>query len=187
MADKKPRILQNNKDMAWSLIPLLLACLVIAAVAGQCSLRVGGPSQGEVPRVDLGASLQADAAALPFPVRQPQIPESWIPNSASRPTVTGDKVASMVGFITDKGNFLGLTQSDATEDQLVEFVAKGSRTATGSENLGGTNWVVYGGDGVESIWVADFGRTHAVVTGSGTSDEFVTLATAVSSARPLAS
>ena len=185
VADKKPRILQSNKDMAWSLIPLLLACLAIAAVAGQCSLRVGGPSQGTVPRVDLGASLQADAAALPFPIREPKVPDSWTPNSASRPTITGDKVGSTVGFITDKGNYLALTQSDATEDQLVQYVAQGSRTATGAENLGGTNWVVYGGDGVESIWVADFGRTHAVVTGSGTSDEFVTLATAVSSAAPL--
>ena len=187
VADKKPRIQQNNKDMAWSLIPLILACLVIAAVAGQCSLRVGGPTQGQVPRIDLDASLQADAAALDFPIRIPVVPDTWIPNSATRQTVSGaaGNAESTVGFVTEAGGFLSLTQSDASEDVIVESVAGGSRMATGSTTLDDTNWVIYGGDGVEALWVADLGATRAVVTGSGLEDEYAALATATSNAKPI--
>lgn len=187
VADKKPRILQNNKDMAWSLIPLLLACLVIAAVAGQCSLRVGGPEAGTVPRIDLGASLQADADTVAFPVRQPQVPAEWIANSASRRTVTGSSSeASTVGFYTDAGNYLSLTQSGATEDQLVSFVADGTRvSAGGNETIAGTNWVVYGNNDSEPYWVADLGESRVLITGSGSGDEFVTLATGTANGRVL--
>ena len=188
MADKKPRILQNNKDMAWSLIPLLLACLVIAAIAGQCSLRVGGPEAGEVPRIDVGASLQADANALPFPIRQPQVPAEWIPNSASRPPVTGSgSDASTVGYVTGAGSYLSLTQSDATEDELVRFKADSSQvSAGGAETIANVNWVVYGNDATEPYWVADLGDARVLVTGSGSQEEFVALATAVASAKVLA-
>ncbi|MBY6365586.1 DUF4245 domain-containing protein [Rhodococcoides corynebacterioides] len=184
MAEKKPRILQNNKDMAWSLIPLLLACLVIAAIAGQCSLRVGGPEAGQVPRIDLGASLQADADALDFPIRRPEVPAEWIPNSASRPAVTGaDAVASTVGFVTPAGSYLGLTQSDAGEEELLRFRADGARTdGQGVESTAGTEWVVYRGEDTEPFWIADLGESRALITGSGSQDEFLTLASAVASA-----
>ncbi|KQU39544.1 DUF4245 domain-containing protein [Rhodococcus sp. BP-149] len=184
MADKKPRYLQNNKDMAWSLIPLLLACLVIAAIAGQCSLRVGGPEAGEVPRIDLGASLQADANALTFPVRSPDVPDQWIPNSANRGPVSGSEFqSSTVGFVTENGNFLSLTQSDASEDELVRSKTEGSRvSAGGAEAIAGLNWVVYGNDDTEPYWVADLGDTRAMLTGSGSQEEFVALASATATA-----
>ena len=187
VADKKPRILHNNKDLIWSLIPLLLACLVIAAVAGQCSLHVGGPKEGVIPTVDAPASWNADAATLDFPIRSPQVPDGWTPNSASRKAVTGADGAqeSTVGFITTKGNYLAVTQSSATEDQLVKFVADGARSATDAQQIAGVTWVVYGEEGVEALWVADFRDVRVLITGAGTSDEFLELATAVVNAKVL--
>lgn len=185
MADKKPRILQNNKDMAWSLIPLILGCLLIAAVAGQCSLRVGGPEAGEVPRIDLAATLQVDADAVPFPIRQPAVPEGWIPNSASQPEIRGASVAgSTVGFVTDAGTFLSFTQTDAPEQELALDRARGARleAPTGAETVGDVDWVVYDEENSEPVWVADLGETRVAITGSGSPDEFVTLAEAVGDA-----
>lgn len=187
VADKKPRILQNNKDMAWSLIPLILACLVIAAIAGQCSLRVGGPEVGEIPRVDAGASLQADADSLPFPIRSPRVPDGWIPNSASRPSVTGsDSPASIIGFVTVDTTFLSLTQSDASEQDLVRYTAGDRRISpSGAETISDVDWVVYGGEDSEPVWVADLGDSRVAITGSGSQDDFVALATATATAPEL--
>ena len=184
VAEKKPRILQNNKDMAWSLIPLLLACVVIAAIAGQCSLRVGGPEAGQVPRIDLGATLQADADSVDFPIRRPEVPADWIPNSASRPSIPGsDSPVSTVGFVTPSGSYLGLTQSDASEEDLLRFRTDGARTeGQGVESVAGTEWVVYRGENTEPFWVADLGGSRALITGSGNQDEFLALASAVVSA-----
>ncbi|WP_157226052.1 DUF4245 family protein, partial [Rhodococcus sp. AW25M09] len=64
MANSKPRILNNNRDMVWSLIPLVIACLLIAGVASQCSLSPGGPKQGPIPNFDVNTALQYDASEI---------------------------------------------------------------------------------------------------------------------------
>lgn len=185
--EKKPRILQNGKDMAWSLIPLVIACLLIAAVAQSCSFSPGGPTAGPIPTFDADAAFKYDARELGFPIRKPETPEGWTPNSGSRSIVAGDGGgdSSNIGFITEPGRYIQLTQSDATAEALVPFVAGEPRYATGTEQIGDHTWDVFGGDGVEAIWVSDFGDARILITGPAPADEFTKLATAVGAAEPL--
>ncbi|MFD4368000.1 DUF4245 domain-containing protein [Rhodococcus sp. NPDC058521] len=184
MASEKPRILQNNRDMVWSLVPLVLFCVIIAGIASQCTFSPGGPTSGPIPSFDVDAALTYDARELGFPIRHPDVPEGWTPNSGSRAFVGGGD-SSTVGFITPPGRYVQLTQSDADETPLVTFIAGEPRTATGSEDIGGRTWVLYGGEGVEPIWTSDFTQTRIAVTGSGSDEEFRELAAAVGAAEPL--
>jgi hypothetical protein len=187
VASQKPRILHDTRDMAWSLIPLLLIMVVVAAIASQCSFSPGGPTAGPVPSFDVDAGLKYDARELDFPIRQPKVPEDWQANSGSRSIITGEQGgdSSTVGFITPDGRYVRFTQSNAGEDELVRFVAGEPRTATGAQSLAGRDWVVYGGEGVEPLWVSDFGDVRILIGGSGDEAEFRELATAAGAAEPL--
>lgn len=184
VASDKPRILHNNRDMVWSLVPLVLFCVLIAGIASQCTFSPGGPTSGPIPSFDIDAALKYDAQDLPFPVRKPATPEGWTPNSGSRSIVSGDSGgdSSTVGFITEAGRYIQLTQSNAAETVLVPFVAGGPRTATGTEDVAGHSWIVYGGEGVEPIWVSDFGDVRLLVTGSASPEAFEQLTTAAADA-----
>ncbi|MGF0313078.1 DUF4245 domain-containing protein [Rhodococcus sp. 06-412-2C] len=188
MANSKPRILNNNRDMVWSLIPLVIACLLIAGVASQCSLSPGGPKQGPIPNFDVNTALQYDASEIGFPVRNPSVPEGWTPNSGSRATISGDNggAVSTVGYITGTGAYLQLTQSSASEEQLVPFVA-GSETAyaSGAQNVSGRDWVVYGEEGSRNYWVSDFGDVRILLGGTATTEDFTTLAAILEATEPL--
>src|SRR6202165_1235721 len=80
----KPRLLQDGRDMFWSIAPLVLACIVLAGMLGMCSFQPAGPGKGQIPTFDAAAALRADAATLGFPVRLPQLPEGWHANSGDR-------------------------------------------------------------------------------------------------------
>ena len=47
----KPRLLQDGRDMFWSLAPLVVACIVLAGLVGMCSFRPSGPADGAAPGV----------------------------------------------------------------------------------------------------------------------------------------
>lgn len=187
VANSKPRILNNNRDMVWSLIPLVIACLIIAGVASQCTLSPGGPTQGPIPNFDVDAALQYDASELSFPIRNPVVPEDWTPNSGSRGSIAGDQGgdASTVGYISGAGRYIRLTQSSASEDVLVPFAVGEARYASGSEPVDGKDWVVYEQPSTEPVWVTDLGDVRLLITGSGTTEEFTELAAATTSAAPL--
>ena len=70
--------------MFWSLVPLVAACIVLAAVLGMCSFAPSGPGGGPAPDYDAPAALQADADALRIPIRVPALPEGWHANSGRR-------------------------------------------------------------------------------------------------------
>ncbi|WP_442240548.1 DUF4245 domain-containing protein [Rhodococcus sp. TAF43] len=185
--EKKPRILQNGHDMAWSLIPLVLACLLIAAIASQCSFSPGGPKPGPIPSFDADAAFKYDSRELGFPIRQPEIPEGWTPNSGSRSIVSGDGGgdSNNIGFITEVGRYIQLTQSDATVEALVPFIAGEPRIQTGTEQIGGRTWDVFDDGDSEAIWISDFGDARVLVTGPAPAEDFTQLATAISGVEPL--
>ena len=188
MANSKPRILNNNRDMVWSLIPLVIACLLIAGVASQCSLSPGGPQQGPIPNFDVNTALQYDASEIGFPVRNPAVPEGWTPNSGSGATISGDNggAVSTVGYITGTGAYMQLTQTSASEEQLVPFVS-GSDTvyASGTQNVSGRDWVVYGEEGSRTYWVSDFGDVRILLGGTANTEDFTTLAAILEVTEPL--
>lgn len=173
--------------MAWSLIPLVVLCLLIAAIASQCEFKPGGPTSGPVPTFDIDAGLKFDAQELGYPIRHPDVPEEWQPNSGSRSIITGNEGgdSSTIGFITPDGRYVRFTQSDAGEEELVRFVAGSARTATDVREIDGRDWVVYGGEGVEPLWVSDFGDVRILIGGSGNEEELTLLAAATGKAEPL--
>lgn len=183
----KPRILHNNRDMVWSLVPLVLFCVLIAGIASQCTFSPGGPTSGPIPSFDVDAALKYDAKDLSFPIREPATPEGWTPNSGSRSVVGGNSggEVSTVGFITSAGRYIQFTQSSAVETTLVPAVAGEPRRATGTQEIAGHTWVVYGEEGVEPIWISDFGEVRLLVTGSASTEAFEQLTTAAANARVL--
>lgn len=199
----KPRLLQDGRDMFWSLIPLVIGCVVLAGMLGMCSFQPGS-HQGAVPPYDAGAALRADATALGFPIRQPQLPAGWQANSGHRGGIqngrtdpsTGQRLnapISVVGYLSPTGMYLSLTQSNADEDKLVGSIHP-SAYPSGTVDVGGTSWVVYQGSGqggadAEPIWTTRLGgpggATQIAITGAGNTDQFRTLASATQSQPPL--
>ncbi len=201
----KPRLLQDGRDMFWSLIPLVLGCILLAGMVGMCSFQPG-TNKGTIPSYDAAAALRADAATLGFPIRLPQLPAGWQANSGSRGGIengrtdssTGQRLnaaTSVVGYISPTGMYLSLTQSNADEEKLVGSIHP-SAYPTGTVDVAGTNWVVYRGAGqsgadAEPVWTTRLtgpaGATQIAITGAGSTDQFRTLASATQSQPPLAS
>jgi hypothetical protein len=200
----KPRVLQDGRDMFWSLAPIVVGCVVLAGLVGMCSFQPGGTMKGTVPSYDAAAALRADAATLGFPIRLPRLPAGWQPNSGDRggiengrtDTSTGQRlnaVTSIVGYISPTGLYLSLTQSNADEDKLVASIHP-NMYPTGTVDVSGVNWIVYrsgdqSGAAAEPVWTTRLpspaGPTQTAVTGAGSSDEFRTLASATQSQSPL--
>jgi hypothetical protein len=202
---QKPRLLQDGRDMFWSVAPLVLACIVLAGLLGMCSFQAGGPGEGPIPHYDAPAALQADADALKIPVRLPQLPDGWQSNSGSRKgidvgrtdPVSGQParaVSSTVGYLAPSGMYLSLTQSNADEDKLVASINT-DMYPTGTADVDGVTWVVYeggqeDGDDAEPVWTTRLngptGPAQVAITGAAGTDEYRTLAAATQMASPLA-
>ncbi|MBO0856393.1 MAG: DUF4245 domain-containing protein [Nocardia sp.] len=178
--------MNDYRDQIWSLIPLVLICVVLAAVASQCTFTTHGPTPGRVPSFDVQAALHDDARSLGFPVRDPAVPADWKPNSGNRETIAGPHggTISTVGYITSNGTYLGLSQSDATENELADHVLS-TRSPGGSRMEGAQKWTVYHVDGSEPAWIADFGTSRVLIKGAADESAYATLATAVGAAQPL--
>lgn len=196
----KPRLLQDGRDMFWSIAPLVLACIVLAGMLGMCSFQASGPGPGPVPDYDAAAALQADADALKIPIRLPKLPQGWQSNSGSRKGIDGGRtdpasgqqvraVSSTVGYLAPSGMYLSLTQSNADEDKLVGSI-NADVFPTGTVEVDGVKWVVYeGGDGAEPVWTTRLngagGSAQIAITGGAGTDEYRTLAAATQSQSPL--
>ena len=200
----KPRLLQDGRDMFWSIAPLVIACIVLAGVLGMCSFSPSGPGKGPTPTYDAPAALQADADALKIPIRVPRLPEGWQSNSGSRKGIDGGRtdpssgqqaraVSSTVGYLTPSGMYLSLTQSNADEDKLVASV-DADLYPTGAQDVDGVKWVVYEGgerDGrpAEPVWTTRLtgptGPAQIALTGAAGTDEYRMLAEATQTQSPL--
>ncbi|HET7666587.1 MAG TPA: DUF4245 domain-containing protein [Mycobacterium sp.] len=204
---QKPRILQDGRDMFWSIAPLVIACIVLAGMLGMCSFAPDGPGKGPTPSYDAPAALQADADALKIPIRLPKLPAGWQANSGSRKGIDGGRtdptsgqparaVSSTVGFLAPTGMYISLTQSNADEDKLVASIDT-DLYPTGVQDVDGVKWVVYEGeqgralDGkpAEPVWTTRLtgpdGPAQIAITGAAGTGEYRTLAAATQSQSPL--
>jgi len=200
----KPRLLQDGRDMFWSIAPLVLACIVLAGVLGMCSFAPNGPGTGPAPSYDAPAALRADANDLKIPIRVPRLPDGWQSNSGSSKGIDGGRtdpssgqqaraVSSTVGYLTPSGMYLSLTQSNADEDKLVASI-DADLYPTGTQDVDGVKWVVYEGgerDGkpAEPVWTTRLtGPTvpaQIALTGAAGTDEYRMLAQATQTQSPL--
>ncbi len=169
------------------MVPLVLIVLALAGLARACSFSPGGPSASAPPSVDAGAALSADAATVSFPLRAPALPAGWVSNSGNRHTAGGAQggVVEDTGWISPAGRYLRLAQSSASADALVADELQGRRAVSGKAQAGGRDWTVYAQQDAETAWVADLGDVRLLITGSGSQDEFTTLAMATGRAIPL--
>jgi hypothetical protein len=191
---KPPRSALTVRDMLVALAVLVPVILLFGALTRSCSFSPGGATvdSSRLPVVDAPAELRAAAETVPFPVRVPSVPPDWRANSVGKDRVaapgTDPAAASRVvrvGYLTAADRYVRLEQTDATEDALVAAQAGDQPlTGRGTEEVAGLRWVVYGRGGDEPVWVAELpGPTpvRALITGSGTVEEFRTLAGAVGS------
>lgn len=186
--------------MFWSLVPLVVACVILAGLVGMCSFQPNGPAEGVTPSYDVPLALQADADALGFPVRMPKLPEGWWANSGGRGSIeqgrtdpgTGEHqraVISRIGYLAPSQMYVSLIQSNADETALVGSVHSEVYPA-GAEDVDGVKWVVYqGGEGTEPVWTTRLespaGAAQLAITGAGDAEDFRTLAAATQSQPPL--
>jgi hypothetical protein len=193
-------LLQDGRDMFWSLVPLVVACVILAGIVGMCSFAPGGPGPGPAPDYDAPAALQADADALRIPVRVPALPDGWRANSGSRAGIEagrtepsgqpGRAVSSTIGYLTPTGMYMALIQSNADEEKLVGSIDP-DMAPTGTQDVDGVRWVVYdGGDGAESVWTTRLtgptGPAQIAIRGAGGTDAYRTLSAAVQKQPPTA-
>ncbi|QKT06647.1 DUF4245 domain-containing protein [Gordonia sp. X0973] len=195
----KPRILNDSRDMIWTLLALLVLVALVVVSSRNCSVGLhGNASDDKIPPFDTHAALQADAATMGFPIRQPLLPADWKPNSGTSANVGATRV-STVGWITPSGYYLGLSQTNATEEALLPTLSpdpdkEGTLSGTGTREIEGTRWVTYvAGDrlapdkGVRKVWVANLGDVRIGLTGKSDDADFTTLARSVVQAKPLPS
>ncbi|MDR3664810.1 MAG: DUF4245 domain-containing protein [Mycobacterium sp.] len=200
----KDRLLQDGRDMFWSMAPLVLACVALAGMLGMCSFAPSGPGRGPAPQYDAPAALKADAAALHIPIRVPVLPDGWHANSGSRGGIEAGRVDSVtkaptralyskVGYLTASGMYAALIQSNADEEKLVASIHTGMYP-TGAQDLDGVHWVVYEGagdndQGSEPVWTARLngptGPAQVAVSGSASAGDYRTLAEATQKAQPI--
>jgi Protein of unknown function (DUF4245) len=204
----KPRLLQDGRDMFWSIVPLVVACIVLAGLAGRCTFAPGTTTRQTVSPYDVAAALRADAQTFGFPVRLPRLPEGWQPSSGSRGGIENGRtdpsngqrlraVTSTVGYLSPTGMYLSLTQSNADEDKLVGSIHPSPQPdiyPTGTVDVDATRWIVYRGTGsagsaAEPVWTTRLaspaGPAQVAITGAGSVDQFRTLAAATQSQPPL--
>jgi Protein of unknown function (DUF4245) len=200
----KSRLLQDGRDMFWSMAPLVLACIALAGLVGMCTFSPLGVRTGKVPEYDSVAALEADAQTLGFPIRLPKLPEGWQANSGARYGIedartdpaTGQRVrakVSRVGYLAPSGMYVSLIQSNADEDKLVRSIHADTYPRE-SRAVDGVTWIVYDsspeGEGAgEPVWTTRVdgagGGTQLAITGAGSVDEFQTLAAATQTRSPL--
>lgn len=186
--------------MFWSIMPLVLGCILLAGMVGMCSFQLDGTQRGPAPSYDAAGALRADAATLGFPVRLPRLPAGWQANSGSRSGIengrtdpaTGRRLhaaTSTIGYLSPTGMYLSLTQSNADEDKLVAAIHS-AVYPTGVVDVDGTKWIVYEGESAEPVWTTRLdspaGAAQLAITGAGSSEQFRTLAAATQTQPPLA-
>ncbi len=181
----KPRILHSSKDMIWSLVPLLVICAVVAIASGNCSVGLTGQaSDDRTAAFDVEHALAADAAVMAFPIRRPVTPDGWKANSGSTQEVGGTRVSN-VGWITDKGAYIQLSQTDAAEEDLVVHLGGLDALGDGTRQVAGQEWVVYTTDDDKKFWIADLGDVRVAILSRGPDEDMERLATAVLAQPPL--
>ncbi len=188
---KPPRGALRVKDMVVAIGVLLVVVLVIGGLSRGFGFAPGGPTVDPtaIPVVDAPAELRGLSSSVPYPLRVPATPAQWRSNSVAQDRVTGtDRTDVRVGYLTAGSHYLQLLQTDAPEDALLAAQSSGLRLAAqGPQAVAGQEWVVYGADPDEPIWIADLptpggASVRVLISGSGTAEDYRTLARAVQAA-----
>ena len=95
VTDEKPKIFQSGRDIIYSLAAILAVMIASVAFTGMCSYGRNTPQNTPVVKVDAATFFNLEARASNFPIRLPQVPDDWTPNSANpRPSSDGSLVTT---------------------------------------------------------------------------------------------
>jgi hypothetical protein len=187
-AQPPPRQRATLRDLIGSLVILLAIVGAIVGIGRGCSFSPGGPTIAPPTRsVDVALDLGSAARSVDFPIRRPELPAGWRANTSSTSAVgRGASVIVRVGWLTP-ARYIQLSQSGgAINDVVVAETGQADAISSGSVEVNGTRWTTYPGRRAEQAWATRLDRTTVLITGTGTEDEFRTLAQAVQTANPLA-
>lgn len=167
------------------MVALLALIVVLGVVGGLITFNpTGKPQQGQVPHYDAARAYRADAKVMPYPVREPDVPDDWQPNSGRTETLAGEPV-TIVGYVTPDGGYVELLQTSAPFEDL-RTIGTGPRPTAQPIPLAGQEWTIFSGDdGVRQVWALDLGDVRLGVSGAAARSHFETLATAAAAATPL--
>jgi len=184
---KPPRSAMTVRDMVGAVVVLVVLVLAFAGVTRSCSFAPGGPSVDPAagPTVDAPAQLRVLAGAMPFALRVPAVPADWRATTVDTARVGTGGRAVRAGYLTAAGHYLRLVQTDADEPALLATEAEGAPVASGPVVVNGVTWVTYADETREPIRIATVDGVRLLITGSGTDDEFRTLAVAAASGQVL--
>ena len=191
VADRQPKTL---RDMALSLGLVAVVALILVGMYGGISFSPGQPTAGQTPTADVTGGFQRAEPLVGFAVVVPAgLPADWHPNSFSGtdpstgtgPGATdGGPPAVRGGWLTPEGRFITLIESTGTVPEVLEaeLGSTATRTATGTEQVGGAEWTVTTGRRGEAAWFRTDGDVTFLITGTATADDFRTLAQAATPA-----
>lgn len=186
VADQKPRIFQDSRDIVVSLLVVVGLMVPMVAFTGMCSFDRGTPENGPVQKVDATQIFSMEARAMNFPLRLPETPEGWTTNSARRTTVN-KQPATVVGWVTQEGAYLQLMQTDQPLDKAVQDVDEHGRTEQQAQLIDGQEFRTYTSQekNVRDVWAADLGDVRLIFSGTAGPAEFETIARNTLQAEPL--
>ncbi|WP_082121256.1 DUF4245 domain-containing protein [Corynebacterium uterequi] len=185
--DKKPRIFTGGRDMAISMVIIVVLMVAVVLPTGLCSFEPGAPEGGPVVKVDEETFLAMEAQALSYPVVIPAVPEGWTANSARRSAV-GQTPAPVVGYLTDDGGYLQLTQTSVPLDEAVSAYDGELRSPAGTVDVAGTTVTHYTSDyrGVRDLWAFETKGATNLISGVATEDAVRQLVDATLNGTPAA-
>lgn len=181
---QKPRAFQSTKDIVLSLVVLLVAMFLTVGFTGLCSFDPGEADRsGPVQEVDAASVLQMDARSLDIPIRNPEMPEGWVPNSARRVMVGGEP-SSLVGWVVNGENYISLTQTGA-DFKAATQPDDSLREETGTETTGDVEWHVFTGEDARPLWVADLGDVRLAIEAMASQEQTRTAAEKIAATEPI--
>ena len=187
MADvqiQKPRAFQSTKDIVLSLVVLLVAMFLTVGFTGLCSFDPGEADRsGPVQEVDAASVLQMDARSLDIPIRNPEMPEGWVPNSARRVMVGGEP-SSLVGWVVNGENYISLTQTGA-DFKVATQPDDSLREETDTETTGDVEWHIFTGEDARPLWVADLGDVRLAIETMASQEQTRTAAEKIAATEPI--
>ncbi len=138
------------------------------------------------PDVDVATTAEQAQVAIDDPLAVPELPEGWRANAAELRTSQVDEVTAWyVGYLTPSDEYIGMYQGfEANPTWAAGLLAR--TLATGTTTIDGVEWTVYDNrDTGDDVGNAEYGLTTEagdstfVLLGTGTPEEFETLATAL--------
>jgi hypothetical protein len=168
----------NAANMARSLLPLVLLCLVIV---WWTSFRQNSDVQ-PVREIDPSTTVDLAAARASYPIVFPQgLDDGYRPTSArtdAGAAEPGDPVTVEIGYLTPSEEFAGFVVSDDPRAEPLAKVLDGAEEQ-GSVDVGGRSWTRSMATNGETVLSLEEDGAIVAVSGSAPEGELETVAAAV--------